>query len=48
MAGKKVYQKDKSGKKAYDKKGFNRFSKDGGKTVYGSNYKLGVGTKKFK
>ena len=46
--GKKVYQKTSSGKKFYDKKGFNRYSKDGGKTVYGSNYKIGVGTKKFK
>jgi hypothetical protein len=43
------YLKTNSGKKAYDKDGFNRWtdSKDKKQTVYGSNYKLGVGTKKF-
>lgn len=45
--GKKVYQKTSSGKKFYDKNGFNRYSQDGGKTKFGSNYRLGVATKKF-
>ena len=45
--GEKKYQKDKTGKKFRDKEGFNRWSKDGGTTVYGSNYRFGVATKKF-
>lgn len=47
MAKDKVYQKDKSGKNFRDKKGFTRYSRDGGKTVFGDNYRLGVRPKKF-
>jgi len=46
MADKK-YLRYSDGKKVRDSHGFNRFTKDGGKTVYGSNYKIGVGVKKF-
>lgn len=46
--GKKEYQKNKDGSKFRDKSGFTRFSRDGGKSTYGDNYRLGVGTKKFK
>ncbi len=43
----KKYLKDSQGKKIYDRNGFNRWSKDNGKTVYGSSYKWGVGTREF-
>lgn len=48
VAKDKVYQKDRHGKKVRDKKGFTRYSRDGGKTVFGDNYRIGIGTKKFK
>ncbi len=43
----KVYQKGPDGKKFRDEKGFTRYSRDGGKTVFGDNYRLGIATKKF-
>ncbi len=44
----KVYQKGPRGNKFRDNAGFTRYSRDGGKTVYGDNYRLGVATKRFR
>jgi len=46
---KKIYQKNRDGSKFYDKSGFNRYKKEGSKdkATYGSNYRIGIGTKKF-
>jgi hypothetical protein len=47
VGDKKVYQTNKDGSKVRDKSGFDRYSKPPDKTVYGSSYKIGVGTKKI-
>lgn len=45
--GEKTYQKTKTGKKFYDKQGYNRYTEKGKKGTFGSNYRIGIGKKKF-